>query len=44
MPSSGKPITRLANLRLVGIDVALDIGEFKSTKLNLFPSLLRVAL
>ena len=36
MPTSGKPITRLANVRLVGIDVALDIGEFKSTKLNLF--------
>lgn len=36
LPSSGKPVTRLSNVKLVGIDVATDIGEFKSTKLNLF--------
>ena len=36
MPSSGRPLTRLANVTLAGIDVADDIGEFKSTKLNLF--------
>ena len=35
MPS-GKPCTRMANVRLVGIGVADDIGEFNSTKLNLF--------
>ena len=33
---SGKPLTRLANVRLSGIDIAEDVGEFKSTKLNLF--------
>ena len=26
----------MANIRLVGLDVAEDVGEFKSTKLNLF--------
>lgn len=36
MPTSGKPITRLSNVKLVGIDVAMGIGEFKSDKLNLF--------
>ena len=36
MLPSGKPLTRLANVRLVGISVADGIGEFKSTKLNLF--------
>ena len=35
MPS-GKPCTRMANIVLSGISVADDIGEFKSTKLNLF--------
>ena len=33
---SGKPLTRLAYVRLAGIDIAEDVGEFKSTKLNLF--------
>lgn len=33
---SGKPVTRMANVRLNGIEVVDDIGEFKSTKLNLF--------
>ena len=36
MMPSGKPLTRLANVTLAGIDIAEDIGEFKSTKLNLF--------
>ena len=36
LPSNGKPLTRMPNVRLAGIDVADDIGEFKSTKLNLF--------
>ena len=33
---SGKPLTRLANVTLSGIDIAEEVGEFKSTKLNLF--------
>ena len=36
MLPSGRPLTRLANVTLAGIDIADDIGEFKSTKLNLF--------
>ena len=36
MMPSGKPLTRLANVKLSGIEIAEDIGEFKSTKLNLF--------
>ena len=36
MPSSGRPLTRLANIRLVGIEVADNVGEFNSTKLNLY--------
>ncbi len=36
MMPSGRPLTRLANVTVAGIDVADDIGEFKSTKLNLF--------
>ena len=36
MMPSGRPLTRLANVTLAGIDIADDIGEFKSTKLNLF--------
>ena len=36
MLPSGKPLTRLANVTLVGIDIAEEIGEFNSTKLNLF--------
>ena len=35
MLPSGKPLTRMANVRLGGIDIAEDVGEFKSTKLNL---------
>ena len=36
--ASGKPCTRMANITLTGISVAEDIGEFNSTKLNLFVS------
>ena len=36
MLPSGKPLTRLANVTLSGIDIAEEVGEFKSTKLNLF--------
>ena len=36
MMPSGRPLTRLANVTLAGIEIAEDIGEFKSTKLNLF--------
>ena len=34
MLPSGKPLTRLANVRLVALTVADDVGTFKSTKLN----------
>ena len=33
---SGKPVTRMANVKLRGIEVVENIGEFKSTKLNVF--------
>ena len=36
MLPSGKPLTRLANVTLSGISIAEDVGEFKSTKLNLY--------
>ena len=36
MLPSGKPLTRLQNVRLVGCTIADEVGEFKSTKLNLF--------
>ena len=36
MLDSGKPLTRLANVTLTGISIAEDVGEFKSTKLNLY--------
>ena len=35
-PSSGNPLTRIADVKLTGIAIAEDVGEFKSTKLNLF--------
>lgn len=35
MPS-GKPVTSLKNVTLSGISIAEDVGEFKSTKLNIF--------
>lgn len=36
IPTSGKPLTRLGNIKVTGINVAQDVGTFKSTKLNLF--------
>ena len=36
IPTSGKPVYKFQNVRVVGIDIAEDIGEFKSTKLNLY--------
>jgi len=36
IPTSGKPLTRLGNVKVTGINIAEDIGSFKSTKLNLF--------
>ena len=36
MLPSGKPLTRLANVRLVGISIADNIGEFNASKLNVF--------
>jgi len=36
MLPSGKPCTRLPHVTLTGIEIAKDIGEFNSTKLNLF--------
>ena len=36
MLPTGKPLTRLQNVRVTGISIAEDIGEFKSTKMNLF--------
>jgi hypothetical protein len=36
IPTSGKPLTRLGNVKVTGINIAEDIGTFKSTKLNLF--------
>lgn len=36
LPMSGKPLTRMANVKLAGIDIAEEVGEFNSTKLNLY--------
>ena len=36
IPTSGKPLTRIGNVKVTGINIAEDIGTFKSTKLNLF--------
>jgi len=36
VPTNGKPLTNLRNVRLVGIDIADGVGQFNSTKLNLF--------
>lgn len=35
MLPSGRPLTRIANVRVAGVDIATDVGEFNSTKLNL---------
>ena len=34
VPTSGKPVFNLVNIRVVGLEVADDIGTFKATKLN----------
>jgi len=34
--ASGNPLTRIANVKLTGIAIAEDVGEYKTTKLNLF--------
>ena len=36
IPTSGKPVYKFQNVKLVGIDIAEDIGTFKSTKLNIY--------
>ena len=36
IPTSGKPVYKFQNVKLVGVDIAEDIGEFKSTKLNVY--------
>lgn len=36
LPTSGKPVYKFQNVRLVGVDIAEDIGEFNSTKLNVY--------
>ena len=36
VPTSGKPVFNLVNIRVVGLEVADDIGTFKSTKLNVY--------
>jgi len=36
MPVSGKPLTRFTNVTLSGLSIAEEIGEFKSTKLNIY--------
>ena len=36
LPTSGKPLTRLGNVKVTGLNIAEDIGTFNSTKLNLF--------
>ena len=36
IPTSGKPVYQFQNVRLVGIDIADGIGEFNSTKLNVY--------
>ena len=36
MLPSGKPCTRLPHVTVTGVEIAEDIGQFKSTKLNLY--------
>ena len=36
IPTSGKPVFQFKNVKLVGVDIAEDIGEFNSTKLNVY--------
>ena len=36
IPTSGKPVYKFQNVRLIAIDIAEEIGEFNSTKLNVY--------
>ena len=36
MLPSGKPLTRLANVKLNGLSIADNVGSFKQTKLNIY--------
>ena len=36
MLPSGKPLTRIQNVKLTGISIAEGIGEFNSTKINIY--------
>ena len=36
VPSNGKPLTYLRNVRLQNIEIASEVGQFKATKLNLY--------
>ena len=36
IPTSGKPVFQFKNVKVVGVDIAEDIGEFNSTKLNVY--------
>lgn len=36
IPTSGKPVYKFQNVRLIAIDIAEEIGEFNSTKLNIY--------
>ena len=36
MPVSGKPLTRMSNIQLVGISITENVGSFNATKLNLY--------
>lgn len=35
VPTNGKPVYNLVNVRVVGLEIAEEVGTFKSTKLNL---------
>ena len=35
-PRSGKPVKKFGNVLLNGLSIAEDVGEFKSTKLNIY--------
>ncbi len=35
-PNTGKPVTKFKNIRLTGLSIAENIGEFEATKINVF--------
>tara|TARA_B100001778_G_scaffold15616_1_gene11915 strand:- start:1170 stop:1802 length:633 start_codon:yes stop_codon:yes gene_type:complete len=35
-PNTGKPVTKFQNIRLTGLSIAENIGEYEATKLNVF--------